>query len=76
MKNKSVGEKLGSAVNAAKSKVNEMADRGRAEMHDAKSETTNNPVERLTEKGKAAVDRTKAEYHEGSAEVHARRSRR
>ncbi len=65
---RSIGEKLGDAAGALTSKVNEGADRARAEGHDAKSEATDNPVESLIEKGKAAVDRGKAEYHDAQAD--------
>ncbi|GGK40425.1 hypothetical protein GCM10008955_37750 [Deinococcus malanensis] len=65
---KSIGERLGNAADAAKHKVNEMADRGRAEAHDAKAETADNPVDRTMEKGKGMVDRGKAELHENVSE--------
>lgn len=64
----SLGEKLGSAADAVKSKVNEGADRARAEGHDAKAETSDNPLESLVEKGKGAVDRAKAGHHEDRAD--------
>lgn len=62
--NKSIGERLGDAVDAVKHKVNEGADRARAEVHDFKAETTDNPVESAVEKGEGMVDRGKAELHE------------
>ena len=68
---KGIGERLGDAVDAVKNKVNEGADRARAEGHDFKAETSDNPVERVTEKGKGLVDRAKAEVHEGASERNA-----
>lgn len=72
-RDRTLGEQLGDAAGAVKSKVNEVADRARAEGHDAKSEATNNPLESVVEKGKAAVDRAKAGYHEAEAESKADR---
>ncbi|SMB84189.1 hypothetical protein [Deinococcus hopiensis] len=65
---KSIGERLGNAVDAVKHKVNEGADRARAEGHDFKAETTDNPIESAVEKGKGLVDRGKAELHENASE--------
>ena len=65
---RSIGEKLGDAAGVVKSKINEGADRARAEGHEAKSEATDNPVESVVEKGKAAVDRGKAEVHNAEAD--------
>lgn len=72
MTKKSMGERLGEAVDSAKHKVNEMADRTRAEGHEVKAETSDHPVERVVEKGKASVDRGKAELHEAASEKQAR----
>ena len=68
---KSLGERLGDAANAVKSKVNEGADRVRAEVHDFNAETSDNPVDGAVEKGKGVVDRAKADYHEGQADASA-----
>ncbi|AFZ68562.1 hypothetical protein [Deinococcus peraridilitoris] len=72
MSDQSLGDKLGNAADAVKHKVNEAADRARAEGHDAKSQTSDNPIESLVEKGKAALDRGKAEAHEHQADRDAR----
>jgi|GEM_PF-5639844 len=72
MDDRSIGERLGDVANAARNKVNEATDRTRAEVHDANSEATNNPVTSVTEKGKAAWDRAKADYHNDRAEDSAR----
>ncbi|MBB6098509.1 Sec-independent protein translocase protein TatA [Deinobacterium chartae] len=71
---RSMGERLGDALGAAKSKVNEVADRTRAETHDAQAELADNPLEGAVEKGKAAVDRGKAGYHEARADHQAKRA--
>ena len=68
MSDQSLGDKLGNAADAVKHKVNEGADRARAQSHDAKSQTADHPVEKLTEKAKATVDRGKAEVHEHRAD--------
>ena len=73
---KSLGERLGEAADAVRSKVNETTDRTRAEGHDFKAETSNDPVERVTEKGKALVDRAKAELHEANSDRQARNATR
>ncbi|GGO38262.1 hypothetical protein [Deinococcus humi] len=69
---KGIGERLGEAVDSVKHKVNEGADRARAEGHDFKAETTDNPVEGAVEKGKGMVDRGKAELHESASEKDAK----
>jgi len=69
---KGLGERLGEAADSVKHKVNEGADRARAEGHDFKAETSDNPVESATEKGKGMIDRGKAELHEGASEQDAR----
>ncbi|WP_027483365.1 hypothetical protein [Deinococcus pimensis] len=71
-RDKSVGERLGEAADAVKSKVNEGADRARAEGHDFNAETADNPVDRVVEKGKAVVDRAKAGLHGANADRQAR----
>ncbi len=71
-RDKSIGERLGEAADAVKSKVKGGADRARAEGHDFNAETSNNPVEGLVEKGKGAVDRAKADLHDAHAERQAR----
>ncbi|GBF08059.1 hypothetical protein DAERI_220002 [Deinococcus aerius] len=71
-KDKSLGERLGDAADAVKHKVNEGADRARAEGHDFKAETSDNPLERAVEKGKGMVDRGKAELHDAASEQKAR----
>ncbi|MFC4637909.1 hypothetical protein [Deinococcus hohokamensis] len=68
MTDKSVGERLGAAVDAVKEKVNEGADRTRAETHEFNAETASNPVDGLMERGKAAVDHTKADLHGARAD--------
>ncbi|GHF43841.1 hypothetical protein HNQ07_001928 [Deinococcus metalli] len=73
---KSVGERLGDAVDAVKHKANEGADRARAEEHDYRAETSDNPLERAVEKGKGLVDRGKAEMHEAASERNAKESTR
>ncbi|MFB9991383.1 hypothetical protein ACFFLM_05255 [Deinococcus oregonensis] len=65
---KGLGERLGDAVDAVKQKANEGADRTRAEGHDFKAETSDNPIEGAVEKGKGMVDRGKAELHESASE--------
>lgn len=65
---KGLGERLGDAVDAVKHKVNEGADRARAEGHDVKAQTSDSPLERAAEKGKGMVDRGKADLHEGASE--------
>lgn len=75
-RDKSLGERLGEAADAVRSKVNEVSDRARAESHDFKAETSNDPVERLTEKGKGLVDRVKAEVHEANADRQADNAKR
>ncbi len=65
---KGMGERLGDAVDAVKHKVNEGANRARAEGHDFKAETSDNPIEGAVEEGKGMVDRGKAELHEGASE--------
>ena len=75
MSDKTLGERAGEAMDAVKSKVNEVADRTRAEGHEAKAETTNNPVERAVEKTKGAVDNAKADGHEAQAHVQSERAK-
>ena len=65
--NKSIGERLGEAVDAVKSKVNEAGDRANANVRDAQAETADNPVEGAVRKGQAAFDRAKAEVNEERA---------
>ena len=72
MTKKGIGERLGEAVDSAKHKVNELADRSRAEGHEFKAETSDHPVERTVEKGKAMVDHGKADLHEVASEKKAR----
>jgi hypothetical protein len=63
-----VSDDLKDAGRAIRSKVNEVADRARAAGHDAKADTSDNPLERASERVKGGVDRAKAEYHEESAD--------
>lgn len=65
---KSIGERLGEAADAVKSKVNELSDRASANVRDAQAETADNPVEGAVRKGQAAFDRAKAEMHEERSE--------
>ena len=67
-----IRDKLADAGKAVRSKVNEGADRARAAGHDAKAETSDNPIEQVSEKVKGAVDRGKAEYHDAAADKAAR----
>lgn len=69
-------KKVKEAGKAVRSKVNEVADRARAEAHDVKADTSDNPVEKTVEKGKAAVDRAKAEVHKESSKAAAKKARR
>lgn len=69
---KSIGERLGEAADAVRSKVNELADRASANVRDAQAETADNPAEAAVRKGQAAYDRTKAEVNEERAEHQAR----
>lgn len=69
-------KKLEEAGKAVRSKVNEVADRARAAGHDAKAETTDNPVEKAVEKGKAKVDKAKAEHHQRSSKDAARKAKK
>lgn len=71
-----MADKLKEAGKAVRAKVNEAADRARAAGHDAKADTTDNPVERVVEKVKAGVDRAKADMHETSADNAARKVKR
>jgi hypothetical protein len=69
-------KKFKEAGKAVRSKVNEVADRARAEGHEVKAETSDNPVEKAVEKGKAVVDRAKAEVHKESSKAAAKKARR
>lgn len=69
---KSIGERLGEAADAVRSKVNELGDRASANVRDAQAETADNPVEAAVRKGQAAFDRTKAEVNEERSEHQAR----
>lgn len=71
MSDKSVGERLGAAVDAVKEKVNQGADRTWAEAHEFNAETASNPVDRVMEEGKAAVDHAKADLHGARADQQA-----
>ena len=84
--NKSVGQRIGDAVDKAKDVAGDLldganerrkgaGDRADANVHDAKAETTDNPLEKAGHKVGAAVDRAKAEGREGKAELHEERAR-
>ncbi|MFZ5992030.1 MAG: hypothetical protein ACOYW9_09715 [Deinococcota bacterium] len=71
-----MADKIKEAVKAVRSKVNEVADRARAKGHEVKADTSDNPVEKVVEKGKAAVDRAKAEVHKEASKTAAKKARR
>ena len=71
-----MADKIKEAVKAVRSKVNEVADRARAEGHEVKADTSDNPVEKAVEKGKAVVDRAKAEVHKEASKTAAKKARR
>ncbi|MCL6567699.1 MAG: hypothetical protein K6T35_02160, partial [Meiothermus silvanus] len=52
------------------------ADRARAKGHEVKADTSDNPVEKVVEKGKAAVDRAKAEVHKEASKTAVKKARR
>jgi len=68
-------KKLKEAAKAVRSKLNEVADRARAEGHEIKADTSDNPMEKVVEKGKAAVDRAKAKVHQESSKAAAKKAR-
>jgi hypothetical protein len=70
MSQESIGTKIGSTIGKVKEKLNETADRVRAEAHDINAETTENLIKRGVEKVKAAVDRLKADVHQENARTH------
>lgn len=71
-----MADKLKEAARAVRSKVNEVADKARAQVHAAKADTSDNPVEKLSEKAKAAVDRTKAKIHQIDSDAAASRAKK
>ena len=82
---KSIGQRIGEAVDKAKDvagdlldganeKRKEADDRASANVHDAKAETTDNPLKKAGHKVGAAVDRAKAEGHDKKAEHHRERA--
>lgn len=68
-----MADKVKDAARAVRSKVNEAADRARAAGHDAKADTSDNPVEKVSEKAKAAVDKGKAKVHQTDSDMAAKR---
>ena len=60
---------VGNMVDAAKNKVNEVADRVRAAGHDAASQVGNNPLENAGDKAMAAEDKLKANVHHAEADA-------
>jgi hypothetical protein len=82
---KSLGQRIGDAVDKAKDvagdlldganeKRKEADDRTSANVHDAKAETTDNPLKKAGHNVGAAVDRAKAEGHDKKAEHHQERA--
>ncbi len=83
---KSFGERVGQAVDKAKDvakdafssadeKRKESGDRADANMHDAKAETSDNPLDKAGHKIGGAVDHAEAEGHSGKSEFHEERAK-
>ncbi|GGQ97017.1 hypothetical protein [Deinococcus ruber] len=58
---------VGNVVDAAKNKVNELADRARAAGHEVASQVGNNPLDNAADKAMAAEDHLKADVHHAEA---------
>ncbi|MER3552848.1 MAG: hypothetical protein C4331_00415 [Meiothermus sp.] len=71
-----MADKMKDAARAVRSKVNELADKARAAGHDIKADTSDNPVEKVSEKVKAAVDKGKAKAHETDSKMAANRAKK
>ncbi|MER3482903.1 MAG: hypothetical protein C4332_06870 [Meiothermus sp.] len=71
-----MADKMKDAARAVRSKVNELADKARAAGHDIKADTSDNPVEKVSEKAKAAVDKGKAKAHETDSKMAANRAKK
>jgi hypothetical protein len=71
-----MADKVKDVARAVRSKVNEVADKARAAGHDLKADTSDNPVEKLSEKAKATVDRGKAAVHEADSKAAAKRAKK
>lgn len=79
--NKSFGKRVGEAVDKVKDvaqdalsgadeKRKETGNRADANVHDAKAETSDNPLDKAGHKIAGGVDRAEAEGHSGKAEYH------
>jgi hypothetical protein len=85
-KNKSLGERIGGAVDKAKDvaqdafasaneKRKEAGERSSANAHDAQAETSDNPIDGAKHSVAGMVDRAKAEGHDSKAEFHEERAK-
>ncbi|WP_425147360.1 hypothetical protein [Deinococcus sp.] len=61
---------MGNLADAAKNKVDEVADRAREAGHNAAAHIGNNPLENAADKAMATEDHVKAEVHHAEANAH------
>lgn len=84
--NKSLGERVGKAVDKVKDvaqdafaganeKRKEAGERSSANVHDARAETSDNPIDGAKHSVAGMVDRAKAEGHDSKAEFHETRAK-